>query len=141
MPQKNPAAGEIYRVWQEAVDIVLAPLKQIDPSVGLMVDCADGFRRQYFLIIAAWVADYQEHSIISQIKSGYCPVCEISSFNLSHDLTDADKEIKRAESRNQEVYKELADTDAGREKLMAKGVSSNQNIFWNYPMCNVYRLW
>ena len=106
-----------------------------------MIDCVDGFRRECFPYIATWVADYQEHMIVSQVKSEQCPVCEVSVAGLSHDIKDTDRRIDRASCRDQEEYKRLARTAHRKQMLIDKSISSTYNIFWNYPMCNTYRLW
>jgi hypothetical protein len=114
-------------LWHEAVDIVLSPLRNLDEGTGIMIDCADGLRRECFPIVAAWLADYQEHAIICQIKQGRCPLCEVTVEGLSHELKDDDKRIHRSNPRDVETYRMLSHTVTGRVELIEKGVSNFTN--------------
>jgi hypothetical protein len=44
---------------------------------GLKRDCADGFQRQLYLLMAAWVGEYPEQVMVAQVSYGSCPTCEI----------------------------------------------------------------
>jgi len=45
---------------------------------GLKWDCADGFQRQCYTLLAAWVGDHPEQVMIAQVSYGSCPMSDIS---------------------------------------------------------------
>jgi hypothetical protein len=57
--------------WHSAVGTVLSPLWNLDiTGPGLRWNCADGFVRQYYSLLAAWVGDYPEHVMIAEVSYG-----------------------------------------------------------------------
>jgi len=88
IPQKNPKDSEIHRSWHEAIERILEPIAELDiAGPGYEWDCADGKVRRCYLILAAWIADYQEHVILARIINGLCPICEIPQTEMGHELS------------------------------------------------------
>ena len=70
---KNPDEA-----WHSAVGTVLSPLRNLDiTGPGLKWDCADGFQRQCYPLLAAWVEDYPEQVMVAQVSYGSCQMYEI----------------------------------------------------------------
>ena len=103
---------------------------------GWKRDCADRFQRQCYLLLAAWVSDYPEQVMVAQVSYGSCPMCEIpNGAPIGHStFRPLDN------SGDQRIYSELL-ADNILHALHALGVQPIRNQFWQYPLCNVYRLW
>jgi len=55
----------------------LSPLLNLDiTGSSLKWNCADGFQRQCYPLLAAWVGDYPEQVMVAQISIGSCPMWE-----------------------------------------------------------------
>jgi len=64
--------------WHSVVGTVLSPLQNLDiTGPGLKWNCADGFQRQCYSLLAAWVGDYPEQVMVAQVSYGSCLICEI----------------------------------------------------------------
>jgi len=123
--------------WHSAVGTVLSPLRNHDiTGPGLKWDCADGFQRQSYPVLAAWVGDYPEQVRIAQVAYGSHPMCEIpTGAPMGHST------FRPLDNpRDQHVYLELLDK-TNIDVLHTLGVHPIRNQFWQYPLCNVYRLW
>ena len=98
-------------------------------------DCADGLQRQCYPLLAAWVGDHPEQVMVAQVSYGSCPMCEIPKgaqmgYSTSRPLDD---------SRDQHSHSELLE-DNDLDALQTLGVHPIRDQFWQYPLCNVYRL-
>ena len=57
---------------------MLSHLRHLDiTGPGLKWDCADGFQRQCYPRLAAWVGDHPEQVMVAEVSYGSCPMCEI----------------------------------------------------------------
>jgi len=75
-------------VWHSAVVTVLFPLQNLDITrPSLKWTCADGFQRQCYPLLAAWVGDYPEQVMVVQVPYGSCPMCEIPNGALMRHST------------------------------------------------------
>jgi len=64
--------------WHSVVGTVVSPLWNLDITCpGLKWNGADGFQRQCYALLAAWVGDYPEHILSAQVSYGSCPICAI----------------------------------------------------------------
>jgi len=130
-------AKNIDDAWHSTVGTVLSHLRHLDiAGPGLKWDCADGFQRQCYPLLAAWVGDYPEQVMIAQVSCGSCRMCEIPKgapmrYSTFWPLDD---------SRDEHVYSELLE-DNHIDALHTLGVHPIRNQLWQYPLCNVYRLW
>jgi hypothetical protein len=86
--------------------------------------------------MAAWVGDYPEQVMITQVSYGSCPMCEIpKGAPMGHStFRPLDN------SRDQHIYSVLLE-DNNIDALHTFGVHPIRNQFWQYPLFNVYRLW
>jgi len=78
MPCPLKGAKNIDDAWHSAVGTVLSQLRHLDiTGPGMKWDCADGFQPQVYPLLAAWVGDYQEQVMITEVSFGSCPMCGI----------------------------------------------------------------
>jgi hypothetical protein len=78
IPGPPKGAKNNDEAWHSAVGTVLSQLRHLDiTGPGLKRDCADGFQRQCYPLLAAWVGDYPEQVMIAQASYGSCPMSEI----------------------------------------------------------------
>jgi len=78
IPWPPKGAKNTDEAWHNVVGTVLSPLRNIDiTGPGLKCDWADGFQRQCYPLLAAWVGDYPEQVTVAQVSYGPCPTCEM----------------------------------------------------------------
>jgi len=134
-PQNN--AKIIDEAWHSAVRTVLSQPRHLDiTGPGLKWDCADGFQRQCYPLLAAWVGDHPEQVKVAQVLSGSCPVCEIpKGVPMGHSTF-----WPLDNSGDQHINSELVE-DNNIDALYNLDVRPIHNLFWQFPLCHVYRLW
>jgi len=116
---------------------VLSQLRHLDiTGPSLEWHCADGFQQQCYPLLAAWVRDYPEQVMVAQVFYGSYPMCEIPKGAPMGHSSFRPLDI----SRDQHIYSELLE-DNHIDALHTLGVHPICNQFWQYPLCNVYRLW
>jgi len=72
-------ANNTDEVWHSTVGTELTQLLNFDVTgPGLWLNFADGFHRQSYPLLAAWVRDYPEQVIIAQVSYLSCLMCAIS---------------------------------------------------------------
>jgi hypothetical protein len=130
-------AKKINEAWHSAVGTVLSQLRHLDiTGPGLKWDCADGFPRQCCPLLVAWVGDYPEQVMITQVSYSSCPMCEIpKGAPMGHSIFRP-----LYNSRDQHSYPELLE-DNNLDALHTLGAHPICNQFCQYPLGNVYHLW
>jgi len=119
------------------VGTVLSPLRNLDiTGLGLKWDCPDGFQRQCYPLLAAWVRDYPKQVIVAQVSYRPCPMCEIRKGSPMGHSTFQPLDTPQ----HRHYYLELLDK-TNIDVLHTLGVHPIRKQFWQYPLCNVYRLW
>ena len=62
---------------------MLSPLRNLHiTGPGLKRNCADGFQRQCYPLLAAWVGDDLKQVMLAQVSYGFCLMCEIPKSDL-----------------------------------------------------------
>ena len=133
IPCPPKGAKNVDKAWHSAVGTVLSPLQNLDiTGPGLKCDCADGYQRHCYPILAAWVGDYPEQVMVAQVYYGSCPMCENSKgVPMGHSTF---RPLDNPQDHH--VYLELLnETDI--DVLHTLGVYPICNQFWQYPLCNV----
>jgi hypothetical protein len=78
IPCPPKSAKNTDEAWHSAVGTVLSPLRNLDiTGPCLKWDCADGFQRQCYPLLAAWVGDYPEQVMVTQVSYCSCQMCEM----------------------------------------------------------------
>ena len=137
IPCPLKGAKNIDEAWHSAVGTVLSQQRHLDiTGPGLKLDCADVFQQKCYPLLAVWVGYYPKQIMIAQVSYGSSPMCEISKGAPMGHSTFPPLDI----SRDQPNYSELP-KDNHIDALHTFGVHPIRNQFWQYPRCNVYRLW
>jgi hypothetical protein len=116
---------------------VLSPVWNLNiTGPGLKWNCADGFQRQWYPHLGAWVGDYSEQVIIAQVSYGSCLLCAIhKGAPLGHST------FRPLDNpRDQDIYFTLLGENS-IDVLHTLGVHPMRNLYWPYPLWNLYRLW
>ncbi|KAH9481130.1 hypothetical protein JR316_0005650 [Psilocybe cubensis] len=67
-------AVEKYQLFHRCMRIIMEPLIKAGQE-GVQLQCADGYVRLCFLILAAYIADYPEQCLVTCIRENSCPRC------------------------------------------------------------------
>jgi len=141
IPQKNLKDGEIHRSWHEAIGRIMKPIAELDiAGPGYEWDCADGKVRRCYPILAAWIADYQEHVIQARIINGLYPICEIPRTEMGHEPSSRVGGVRDRDPKSYQHALERGNSEDA-EYLVSIGLQMEKNPFLRFPSCNVYRLW
>jgi len=77
-PHRPKGFQNTDEAWHSAVVTALSTLQNVDiSSFGLKYNSADGFQRQCYPLLAAWVGDHPEHIMIAEISHCTCLKCGI----------------------------------------------------------------
>ncbi|KAJ7148839.1 hypothetical protein C8R46DRAFT_1310948 [Mycena filopes] len=66
--------GALHQLFHDCMRTMLQSLRMAGRE-GVLMDCADGFVRKLYLILAAYIADYPEQTLICCCKENSCPGC------------------------------------------------------------------
>jgi hypothetical protein len=136
IPCPPKSAKNTDEAWHSAVGTVPSPLRNLDiTGPGLKWNCADGFQRQCYPLLAAWVGNYPEQVLIAHVSYGLCPMCEIPPGALMGHSTCRALD----NSSYQHAYSELLD-ERNIDVLHTLHVHPIRNQFWQFLLCNVYQL-
>ncbi|KAJ7936205.1 hypothetical protein B0H13DRAFT_2226800 [Mycena leptocephala] len=72
--KKKNRSGVGYQLFHDCMRAMLQSLKAAGRD-GVTMDCADGFVRKAYLIIAAYIADYPEQCLVCCCGESSCPGC------------------------------------------------------------------
>lgn len=116
---------------------LLSPL-QAPGKNGIELSCADGKRRRCFPVLAAWIADHEEHMTLHNLARNSCPKCEVPPEQLGQLGTYP----VRDHMAYQEVISrhELYGDTAPIEVLASIGLKALYNGLWNLPRISLNQL-
>jgi hypothetical protein len=80
------SAASTQEAIHKALTTIFEPLKVYSAS-GLNIDCADGFVRQCYPQLTAWIGDTPEQSLMTNVIGGFCPVCVVPKESLKDQST------------------------------------------------------
>jgi len=116
---------------------VLSPLSDLEITGShFKWDCGDGFPRQSYPVLAAWVGAYPEQVWVTQISYISYPMCVIPKGTPKGHLT-----FRTVDHSIHQYYNLALLEETYVDVSSAQGVHPIHNQFWHYPLCNVYQLW
>jgi len=137
IPCPLKGAKNTDEAWHSGVGTVLSPLRNLDiTGPGLKWDFADGFERQCYPLLDAWVGNYPEQVKVAEVSYGSCPMCEISKGALMGHLPFRPLDNP---CEQHDLLELLEETNI--DVLHTFGVHPIRNQFWEYSLGNPYRLW
>ncbi|KAF8054072.1 hypothetical protein FPV67DRAFT_1442201, partial [Lyophyllum atratum] len=129
---KNRRSLEGYQLFHECMRVILKPLIDAGKN-GVRMNCADGFVRITYPIVAAYVADYPEQCLVVGCQENSCPKCTVKPKKrgdpIHSVLRDPEKTVRiLAEKARGEHPAEFI-----RQSLRPI------NPFWkDLPYCNIF---
>lgn len=73
-----------WQLFHDCMRHIVRPLKEAGRT-GRNMQCADGFTRPVYPILAAYVADYPEQCLVSCTKNNWCPKCLVGKDELGEN--------------------------------------------------------
>ena len=127
----------LTNLYHSALSRLLRPLEKVGLS-GLVMSDGYGIARRLHPILAVYIGDYPEQVLVTGIKSGECPKCDILRDNLG-----SDQEPFRIRDLN-EIHEvlSLVDSDPRHYTRACKGagIKPLYHPFWeSLPYCNIYQ--
>jgi hypothetical protein len=109
---------------------LLAPLKKAGEE-GVDMVCADGFIRQVFPILCAYVADYPEQCLVACNNENRCPRCDAGRTKLGRPLNTV---LKSSET----VLRAMDDAANGdMDEYTRLGLRPNDPFWRDLPHCDI----
>ncbi|KAJ7732224.1 hypothetical protein DFH07DRAFT_781001 [Mycena maculata] len=71
---KKKHSQALHKMFHDCMLIMLGALKAAG-SHGVTIDCADGFVRKIFPVLAAYIADYLKQCLVTCCMENLCPGC------------------------------------------------------------------
>jgi len=137
IPFLPQGAENIDNAWYSTVGTVLSQRRHLEiAGPGLRWDCADGFQQQCNMLLAAWVGEYSKQVMVAQVSYGSCLMCKILKGVPMGPSTFRPLD----NSRDQHIDSELLENN-NIDALHTVCVHPIRNQFWQFPLCNVHRLW
>ncbi|KAJ6572973.1 hypothetical protein B0H10DRAFT_2237312 [Mycena sp. CBHHK59/15] len=135
---KNQAARRrtLANLFHTCMSFITAPLREAGVT-GLPMASGDGIVRRAHPIVACYIGDYPEQLLVTCVKTGWCPTCEVDHSNLGDGTSTSPlrnlEEILAALDRLDEggtIYAQAC-KDAGIKPVV--------NPFWEHlPYTNIF---
>ncbi|KAK7025769.1 hypothetical protein R3P38DRAFT_3531625 [Favolaschia claudopus] len=133
---KSARRRVLANVFHACMRHILAPLEGPGTS-GMQVTSGDGVMRRGHPIYATFVGDYPEQCLVTAIKTGECPTCEVPHDELGEDgqfpLRDLEKILAALDKLDEgpTIY---------RKACEEAGIKPVYHPFWEgLPYTNIFR--
>ncbi|KAJ7808119.1 hypothetical protein B0H14DRAFT_3091164 [Mycena olivaceomarginata] len=131
--KKRSAVG--YQLFHDCIRRMLQSLKKAGED-GVDMDCADGFVRKMYLILAAYIADYPEQCLVCCCGESSCPGCTCEP-NCCGDV-HTPHATWRCRTQTLQIFEAQANREHPPE--FAQQNLRAINPFWaDLPHCDIFR--
>ncbi|KAF8266326.1 hypothetical protein EI94DRAFT_1803249 [Lactarius quietus] len=130
-------------VWHQAFSTIIQSIVALSKS-GCWLECGDGVKRWLFPTVLMLSGDYEEQTVMALTRRSNakfpCPRCLANHAELSDIMKTWP--LRTATETHELVTKARNTTHAqDREVLLStQGVCNVNNIFWNLPLMDPYRV-
>jgi hypothetical protein len=119
------------------MQFIVKPIENTGHDEIILVS-GDGAVRRCFPILAAYVGDYPEQTLVALVKNGHCPICPAPRKDIGN------WESILAPRDTQNIIKALNSVDKGAAEFTKTctkaGIKPVQCVFWqNLPFVDIYR--
>ena len=122
-----------YRLFHFCMSKILEPLVKAGKD-GVKITCSDGLIRLFYLILAAYVADYPEQCLVACCMENRCPRCTVSPNNRGDNV----KSLYRDHETTLDILEEHQ-KGGDPVKFDQYGLRAVYQPFWhNLPHCNIF---
>ena len=120
---KKSWSAQGYQLFHKCMQALLQPLIDAGKN-GIDMDCANGFIRNVYPILAAYIADYPEQCLVVCCKESACPRCLVNP-----------KECRAC------LFSFLWDQDTMLRVLEEKAQGENPGEFKVHSLCAINPFW
>lgn len=110
------------------MESLLRPLQDAGVN-GVEMACADGFVRQVYPILCAYVADYPEQCLIACNNENRCPRCDVGAKELGQPVTST--------PRTSDTILSAMDDENDSSEFTRLGLRPNEPFWRNLPHCDI----
>jgi hypothetical protein len=135
---KNKAARRriLANVFHACMKHILAPLADVGVT-GMPMTSGDGVTRRGHPLYATFVGDYPEQCLVTAVKSGECPTCEVPRDELGNEIRYPLRDLEH-------ILKALDTLDDGptiyARACADAGIKPVFHPFWEgLPYTNIFR--
>ncbi|KAJ7318309.1 hypothetical protein DFH08DRAFT_1036468 [Mycena albidolilacea] len=125
-------AAVSHQLFHDCMRVIFEPLRAAGVD-GVEMDCADGFVRRMFPILAAYIADYPEQCLVACCRENSCPRCLVRPKQRGEPLNSTLRD-------SGETLRVIV--DQSQNQFPAKFVDQNLrpiNPFWaDFPHCDIF---
>lgn len=126
------------QLFHYAMKLIVEPLEDLG-HVGKELTCGDGLKRKCFPILACYVGDYPEQSLISCTRTGStCPKCPATKDEFGDNIC---YEVREQSDTLETIHEACEEhTLSAREReLKDAGLNAVIEPFWkDLPHCNIH---
>lgn len=127
----------LSNLFHHCMQYIVKPMERAGRD-GILLVSGDGTVRRCFPILAAYVGDYPEQTLVTLVKTRNCPICPASR----NEIGDWESNLEPCDTKT--IIEALNSIDRGAAKFTkacaAAGIKPVQCVFWkNLPFIDIYR--
>ncbi|KAJ3501738.1 hypothetical protein NMY22_g18820 [Coprinellus aureogranulatus] len=137
IPNKAARRRALANLFHTCLSFILEPLKTASVD-GLKLKDGNGEVRRGHPILACFIGDYPEQTLVGAIKSGDCAACPATRNTLDED--DPDWEFRDLEAVVEALNSLGEGATVFRQRCKDTGIKPVQEPFWkDMPFVHIYR--
>ncbi|KAJ3549253.1 hypothetical protein NM688_g5199 [Phlebia brevispora] len=121
-----------YQLFHDCMRSLLKPLVAAGMN-GITMDCADGFQRKIYPIVAAYVADHPEQCLIACCQENRCPKCLVDPDKRGDVVSSLLRDPKMTAS----ALKAAVEGDI-TASFVTRGLRAVRPFWADLPHCDIF---